>query len=755
MGGAAEWAAWFSLPYCSDAPRDARFRAYFTRAWTDALATDLTNLLTEVFGAVRPPAVLGFNMERVRRRTLELELEGMRSEVTRLKSMLELRAASTAGAVSLASERGGGEGGAAMRAFGGGGARASSLARMGEGSSGSLETPRGAQPSAGSDGGTKDSGNGTIAQSEARASGSGAKAPMHHHHRRRIVSLDGPDGSETPGTGSHAQPLTDEHVHTPAQPQRTSLVPMETRATPLPRGAPDGDSPRASSSSLDASLPSPVPFAVGSVDGAGGESTPQVSGTRTGTHAGAGADADAAFIASSLRDSPPETNVESLTSGETGHAEGGPNTSKDGGGSDEGSDASLLNHAVDESYHKFAPSASAAVPTYENVTVGEDGIVPEGLPDWVDSIPSDGVCFVRRSVFSGHSAAARCCRLSGGGAAAASASADKSARVWTIGDDSTDRNATIYCGADVLSLAWESSGDRLLLLGTAERSIKAWNADTRRIMGDLSVDAATPYVCDLHLSPSAAEPCFVSAACSLPGPTAMRSGRRGVVTLWSASTLKRLHTLPLGNDAPGVSSVRLSPVDGKLAAVASDDSLVRLFDASSRAFCGVLDCGAAGCTGSGVCVRFGESADVLHVLTTDGELLEWDVRMGSNVSTSVAGGVFDGGSASGAIGGGACVTSRALVAPLGCAMSSIDGTQRPPEMAWARGLDGGVSGAPLLLMTSRAACAPLVDARSGGARGALLDHAAGCTSVDWHHASALALSATADGRVVVSSPPAY
>ncbi|KAJ0043799.1 hypothetical protein Pint_17586 [Pistacia integerrima] len=86
-------------------------------------------------------------------------------------------------------------------------------------------------------------------------------------------------------------------------------------------------------------------------------------------------------------------------------------------------------------------------------------------------------------------------------------------RIWTY-DSSTpaSRNATIYCGAEIMSLEWECKSDRLLLIGTADGGIKAWNVDAKRVVCDLNTTEAFPSVLDLKCSP--VEPIFVSAAAS-------------------------------------------------------------------------------------------------------------------------------------------------------------------------------------------------------------------------------------------------
>nr|XP_029145028.1 WD repeat-containing protein 91 homolog isoform X2 [Arachis hypogaea] len=118
-----------------------------------------------------------------------------------------------------------------------------------------------------------------------------------------------------------------------------------------------------------------------------------------------------------------------------------------------------------------------------------------------------------QETFLGHtSPISRCC-FSASGNNIASASLDGTVRIWTY-DSSTpvSRNATIYCGTEILSLDWECKSDRLLLIGTSDGCIKAWNVDAKRVVCDLNTTQAFPSVLDIKCSP--VEPIFVSAATS-------------------------------------------------------------------------------------------------------------------------------------------------------------------------------------------------------------------------------------------------
>uniref|UniRef100_A0A3Q7JUH2 Uncharacterized protein n=1 Tax=Solanum lycopersicum TaxID=4081 RepID=A0A3Q7JUH2_SOLLC len=118
-----------------------------------------------------------------------------------------------------------------------------------------------------------------------------------------------------------------------------------------------------------------------------------------------------------------------------------------------------------------------------------------------------------QETFLGHTSPISRCRFSATGDNVASASVDGTVRIWTYDSSApTSRNATIYCGAEIMSLEWECKSDRLLLIGTADGGIKAWNVDAKRVVCDLSCTEAFPSVLDLKCSP--VEPIFVSAAAS-------------------------------------------------------------------------------------------------------------------------------------------------------------------------------------------------------------------------------------------------
>ncbi|PQQ14505.1 hypothetical protein Pyn_33771 [Prunus yedoensis var. nudiflora] len=83
-----------------------------------------------------------------------------------------------------------------------------------------------------------------------------------------------------------------------------------------------------------------------------------------------------------------------------------------------------------------------------------------------------------------------------------------------------------------MSLDWECKSDRLLLIGTADGGIKAWNVDAKRVVCDLNTSEAFP---------SPVEPIFVSAAASKGhGSSHLDSLGFASLTVWNMKTWKAM-----------------------------------------------------------------------------------------------------------------------------------------------------------------------------------------------------------------------
>ncbi|KAM7499735.1 hypothetical protein LguiA_024149 [Lonicera macranthoides] len=185
-----------------------------------------------------------------------------------------------------------------------------------------------------------------------------------------------------------------------------------------------------------------------------------------------------------------------------------------------------------------------------------------------------------QETFLGHTSSISRCRFSASGDNIASASVDGTVRIWTY-DSSTpaSRNATIYCGAEIMSLEWDCKSDRLLLIGTADGGIKAWNVDAKRVVCDLNTTEGFPSVLDLKCSP--VEPIFVSAAASKGhGTSYVDKLGFASLTVWNMRTWKPMTVLPLGKDPPAITSLCFNH-NGKILAAAATDGMIHMFDMSA------------------------------------------------------------------------------------------------------------------------------------------------------------------------------
>ncbi|KAL5133706.1 WD repeat-containing protein 91 [Glycine soja] len=178
--------------------------------------------------------------------------------------------------------------------------------------------------------------------------------------------------------------------------------------------------------------------------------------------------------------------------------------------------------------------------------------------------------------FLGHTGPISRCCFSASGNNIASASLDGTIMIWTY-DTSTpvSRNATIYCGTEILSLDWECKSDRLLLIGTSDGCIKAWNVDAKRVVCDLNTTEAFPSVLDIKCIP--VEPIFVSAAASGgAGSNYIDNLGFASLTVWNMKTWKAMTVLPLGEDPPAITSLCFNH-NGKILAASAVDGMIHMF----------------------------------------------------------------------------------------------------------------------------------------------------------------------------------
>ncbi|KAK2983615.1 hypothetical protein RJ640_023149, partial [Escallonia rubra] len=157
-----------------------------------------------------------------------------------------------------------------------------------------------------------------------------------------------------------------------------------------------------------------------------------------------------------------------------------------------------------------------------------------------------------QETFLGHTSPISRCRFSASGDNIASASVDGTVRwkVWIV-----------------------------LLIGTADGGIKAWNVDAKRVVCDLNTTESFPFVLDLKCSP--VEPIFVSAAASKGYLlVTLMHDIDGLgfasLTVWNMRTWKAMTVLPLGKDPPAITSLCFNH-NGKILAAAATDGMIHMF----------------------------------------------------------------------------------------------------------------------------------------------------------------------------------
>ncbi|XP_076895146.1 uncharacterized protein LOC143547655 [Bidens hawaiensis] len=351
---------------------------------------------------------------------------------------------------------------------------------------------------------------------------------------------------------------------------------------------------------------------------------------------------------------------------------------------------------------------------------GKDVILPEGQDascltgdgelQQEEDFPEVKVDF--QETFLGHTSPISCCRFSTSGDNIASASVDGTVRIWTY-DSSTSasRNATIYCGAEIMSLEWDCKSDRLLLIGTADGGIKAWNVDAKRVVCDLSTTSAFPSVVDLKCSP--VEPIFVSAAASRGNGTSYidKLGFASL-TVWNMRTWKPMAVLPLGKDPPAITSLCFNH-NGKILAAAAADGMIHMFDMSA----GLQITGWPAHDSAISSVLFGPDETSIFSLGVDGKVFEWSLQNQGKV-----------------------LWSR------NC--HRFCNPENSPQYRHEMALDAN---GKRLLVTSGSVRAPIYQVQDNTSGMKTLAHSAAISTVDWHPTLPIFLTGSVDNSVRVTS----
>ncbi|KAK9906425.1 hypothetical protein WJX75_001628 [Coccomyxa subellipsoidea] len=217
---------------------------------------------------------------------------------------------------------------------------------------------------------------------------------------------------------------------------------------------------------------------------------------------------------------------------------------------------------------------------------------------------------------AGHDAAVVAAAFSPGGQNMATADRDGVVRIWAPQSLAADagRSATLLTGAPVSALAWDARADKIMLVGTVGKGIKAWHVDTKRMVAHVRLDPSFPDV--RHVACSPADPSFACASSSASGPAA------GKLSVWNMRAFKKAHTFAVAGD-PVLDSLAFSP-DGRLLLAAANDGLLRLFNTTAKS---EVAAWAVGDVGAPACARFGGSETSVIVLTASGQIQWWDTAM--------------------------------------------------------------------------------------------------------------------------------
>ncbi|URD84151.1 WD repeat-containing protein, partial [Musa troglodytarum] len=187
------------------------------------------------------------------------------------------------------------------------------------------------------------------------------------------------------------------------------------------------------------------------------------------------------------------------------------------------------------------------------------------------------------------------CRFSASGMNIASASVDGTVRIWTYDSSTpTSRNATIYCGAEIMSLDWECRSDRL---GQLMEALK---------LGMLMLSES--YV-------------ILAQQQDFQGMAFISLTKR--LCFFDCLEYENMegHVLPLGEDPPAITSLCFNH-NGKILAASAADGMIHMFDMSA----GLQITGWPAHDTAVSSLLFGPDETSIFSLGSDGKIFEWSLQ---------------------------------------------------------------------------------------------------------------------------------
>lgn len=336
-----------------------------------------------------------------------------------------------------------------------------------------------------------------------------------------------------------------------------------------------------------------------------------------------------------------------------------------GGGSEKGRDEAVGGSS--EGRSEGSSSTSTSNGAGDGGGTGRQESKPRSGEPW-DAV---GLLIVGSQAYSGHTKAVNSCLFSEDGGTLASASDDGTVRLWAMDEASEahrERVATIVCGSAAKSLAWDMKTDRMLLIGTQQGLVRAWDADAKRMVFEVPVPL--PIVRGMAIHPDGSS--FV--AVSLDASSAQSAMRN-----FSMKDGRESQAFTVG-EGVCMTCVRMNH-NGSLIATGATDGRVRLFDV--RAGTSIMSWQAH--DGAASSLHFCRDETSIMTGGADGMLHEWSAHVQGRLMTSLklnsSAGQGDG--TSGAAAGLRALDSASSLSPCGrfasvCSGRDISATSMPP-----------------------------------------------------------------------------
>ena len=177
------------------------------------------------------------------------------------------------------------------------------------------------------------------------------------------------------------------------------------------------------------------------------------------------------------------------------------------------------------------------------------------------------------------------------------------------------RAAVLNCSAPVSAVAWDHRADKVLLVGTQGRGVKAWHLDTKSMLSHIQMDPAHPVVLDIACSPT--DPSFVCAAEAY-------GSRSGALAVWNMRAFKKLRVFDV-SDGCAVGSTSFSP-DGRTLVTGASDGSLQIYDIQGSKNSPVATWALPSQHTQAPAVKYYADGSSIVSLSQAGQLQQWDLR---------------------------------------------------------------------------------------------------------------------------------